>query len=73
MSGLSTPTATRTEKEAYCKIRENLQTGTKKFSFLYTRPDGTVVYKKPKPCNNLYNLDRMAAAKKIETLYIVEG
>ncbi|MSS83122.1 DUF927 domain-containing protein [Acidaminococcus fermentans] len=47
--------------------------GHKKFSFLYTRPDGTVVYKKPKPCNNLYNLDRLTAAKKTETLYIVEG
>lgn len=60
-------------KEAYCKIREKFEDGHKKFSFLYTRPDGTVVYKKPKPCNNLYNLDRMAAAKKTETLYIVEG
>lgn len=60
-------------KEAYCKIREKFADGHKKFSFLYTRPDGTVVYKKPKPCNNLYNLDRLAAAKKTETLYIVEG
>lgn len=60
-------------KEAYCKIREKFADGHKKFSFLYTRPDGTVVYKKPKPCNNLYNLDRMTAAKKTETLYIVEG
>ena len=60
-------------KEAYCKIREKFADGHKKFSFLYTRPDGTVVYKKPKPCNNLYNLDRLTAAKKTETLYIVEG
>lgn len=60
-------------KEAYCKIREKFADGHKKFSFLYTGPDGTVIYKKPKPCNNLYNLDRMAAAKKTETLYIVEG
>lgn len=60
-------------KEAYCKIREKYEDGHKKFSFLYTRPDGVVVYKKPKPCNNLYNLDRLAAAKKTETLYIVEG
>ena len=60
-------------KEAYCKIREKFADGHKKFSFLYTGPDGTVVYKKPKPCNNLYNLDRMTAAKKTETLYIVEG
>lgn len=60
-------------KEAYCKIREKFADGHKKFSFLYTRPDGTVVYKKPKGCNNLYNLDRLTAAKKTETLYIVEG
>ena len=60
-------------KEAYCKIREKFADGHKKFSFLYTRPDGTVAYKKPKPCNNLYNLDRLTAAKKTETLYIVEG
>lgn len=60
-------------KEAYCKIREKFADGHKKFSFLYTQPDGTVVYKKPKPCNNLYNLDRLTAAKKTETLYIVEG
>lgn len=60
-------------REAYCKIREKFADGHKKFSFLHTRPDGTVVYKKPKPCNNLYNLDRLTAAKKTETLYIVEG
>ena len=60
-------------KEAYCKIREKFTDGHKKFGFLYTRSDGTVVYKKPKPCNNLYNLDRLTAAKKTETLYIVEG
>lgn len=60
-------------KEAYCKIREKFADGHKKFSFLYTGPDGTVIYKKPKPCNNLYNLDRLTAAKKTETLYIVEG
>lgn len=60
-------------KEAYCKIREKFTDGHKKFSFLYTRTDGTVVYKKPQPCNNLYNLDRLTAAKKTETLYIVEG
>lgn len=60
-------------REAYCKIREKFEDGHKKFTFLYTRPDGVVVYKKPKPCNNLYNLDRLAAAKKTETLYIVEG
>lgn len=60
-------------KEAYCKIREKFADGHKKFSFLYTRPDGAVVYKKPKPCNNLYNLDRLEAARKTETLYIVEG
>lgn len=60
-------------KEAYCKIREKFEDGHKKFTFLHTAPDGTVVYKKPKPCNNLYNLDRLAAAKKTETLYIVEG
>ena len=60
-------------KEAYCKIREKFEDGHKKFSFLHTAPDGTVIYKKPKPCNNLYNLDRLAAAKKTETLYIVEG
>lgn len=60
-------------REAYCKIREKFADGYKKFSFLYTRPDGVVVYKKPKPCNNLYNLDRLTAAKKTETLYIVEG
>lgn len=60
-------------KEAYCKIREKFADGHKHFSFLHTRPDGTVVYKKPKPCNNLYNLDRLTAAKKTETLYIVEG
>ena len=60
-------------KESYCKIREKFADGHKKFSFLYTRPDGTVIYKKPKPCNNLYNLDRLTAAKKTETLYIVEG
>lgn len=59
--------------EAYCKIRKKFEDGHKKFSFLHTRPDGTVVYKKPKPCNNLYNLDRLTAAKKTETLYIVEG
>ena len=60
-------------REAYCKIREKFADGHKKFSFLYTGPDGTVIYKKPKPCNNLYNLDRLTAAKKTETLYIVEG
>jgi putative DNA primase/helicase len=60
-------------REAYCKIREKFEDGHKHFSFLYTDPDGTVIYKKPKPCNNLYNLDRLAAAKKTETLYIVEG
>lgn len=60
-------------KEAYCKIREKYEDGHKHFSFLHTRPDGTVVYKKPKPCNNLYNLDRLAAADSNEPLYIVEG
>lgn len=60
-------------KEAYCKIREKFEDGHKKFSFLHTAPDGTVIYKKPKPCNNLYNLDRLEAADSNEPLYIVEG
>lgn len=60
-------------KEAYCKIREKFEDGHKKFSFLHTAPDGTVIYKKPEPCNNLYNLDRLAAADSNEPLYIVEG
>ncbi len=60
-------------REAYCKIREKFEDGHKKFSFLHTAPDGTVKYKKPNPCNNLYNLDRLAAADSNEPLYIVEG
>ena len=65
-------------KEAYCKIREKFEDGHKKFSFLYTDADGNLVYKKPKHCNNLYNLDKLdklakAAADSNKPLYIVEG
>lgn len=60
-------------REAYCKIREKFEDGHKKFSFLHTAPDGNPVYKKPDGCNNLYNLDRLAAADSNEPLYIVEG
>ena len=63
-------------KEAYCKIREKFADGHKKFSFLYTDADGNLVYKKPKHCNNLYNLDKLdkLATEAPDTpLYIVEG
>ncbi len=63
-------------KEAYCKIREKFADGHKKFSFLYTDADGNLVYKKPKHCNNLYNLDKLdklATAAPDTPLYIVEG
>ena len=63
-------------REAYCKIREKFADGHKKFSFLYTDADGNLVYKKPKHCNNLYNLDKLdklAKAAPDTPLYIVEG
>ena len=63
-------------REAYCKIREKFEDGHKKFSFLYTDADGNLVYKKPKHCNNLYNLDKLdklAKAAPDTPLYIVEG
>lgn len=60
-------------KEMYSKIRRKFEDGHKTFSFIYTDPDGTVHYNKPNSCNNLYNLDRLAAAKKTDRLYIVEG
>ena len=63
-------------REAYCKIREKFAGGHKKFSFLYTDADGNLVYKKPKHCNNLYNLDKLdklAKAAPDTPLYIVEG
>ena len=63
-------------REAYCKIREKFADGHKKFSFLYTDADGNLVYKKPKHCNNLYNLDKLdklATAAPDTPLYIVEG
>lgn len=60
-------------QEAYRKTRLKYQDGCKKFNFLHTRPDGTVVHKKPAGCNNLYNLDRLAAAAPDTPLYIVEG
>lgn len=63
-------------REAYCKIREKFADGHKKFSFLYTDADGNLVYKKPKHCNNLYNLDKLdkLATEAPDTpLYIVEG
>lgn len=63
-------------REAYCKIREKFEDGHKKFGFLYTDADGNLVYKKPKHCNNLYNLDKLdklAKAAPDTPLYIVEG
>lgn len=60
-------------QEAYRKTRLKYQDGCKKFNFLHTRPDGTVVHKKPDGCNNLYNLDKLDAATPDTHLYIVEG
>lgn len=60
-------------KEAYRKTRLKYQDGCKKFRFSHTRPDGTVVPKKPDGCNNLYNLDKLDAATPDTLLYIVEG
>lgn len=63
-------------REAYCKIREKFADGHKKFNFLYTDANGNLVYKKPKHCNNLYNLDKLdklAKAAPDTPLYIVEG
>nr|DAL33535.1 MAG TPA_asm: DNA directed DNA polymerase [Caudoviricetes sp.] len=60
-------------KESYRKIRKKWADGHKAFSFVSTGPDGSVQYRKPDNSNNLYNLDRLAAAKKDTPLYIVEG
>lgn len=60
-------------KEAYRKTRLKYQDGHKDFRFSHTRPDGTVVPKKPDGCNNLYNLDKLDAATPDTPLYIVEG
>lgn len=60
-------------KPEYQKIRRKFEDGHKIFSFCYTDADGQVKYKKPDGCDNLYNLDRMAAADPSTILYIVEG
>lgn len=60
-------------QEAYRKTRLKYQDGHKDFRFSHTRPDGTVVPKKPDGCNILYNLDKLDAATPDTPLYIVEG
>lgn len=60
-------------KEAYRKTRRKYQDGHKEFRFKYQDKDGNTVWGKPDGCNNLYNLDRLAAATPGTTLYIVEG
>ena len=60
-------------KEAYRKTRRKYQDGHKDFRFKYQDKDGNTVWGKPAGCNNLYNLDRLAAATPGTTLYIVEG
>lgn len=57
---------------AYCKQRTKYSNGKKKFTFHYTA-DGKKVFKKPKFCNNLYQLDQLEQADSDTTLYIVEG
>lgn len=60
-------------KEAYRKNRQKYQDGSKDFRFNYQDEKGNTVWSKPAGCNNLYNLDRLAAADSNEPLYIVEG
>lgn len=60
-------------KPEYQKIRRKFEDGHKVFSFCFTDENGQVQYKKPEDCDNLYNLDRMAAAEPSTILYIVEG
>ncbi len=58
---------------SYYKTRTKYSNGKKKFCFWYYDAKGTKSYKKPPDCNNLYNLDLLAAAEPSQTLYIVEG
>lgn len=60
-------------KEAYRKNRVKFKDGSKKFRFEYQDKSGNTKPKKPDGCNNLYNLDRLAAATPDTPLYIVEG
>ena len=60
-------------KPEYQKIRRKFEDGHKVFSFCYTDENGQIQYKKPEGCDNLYNLDRMAASDPGTLLYIVEG
>lgn len=60
-------------KEAYRKNRVKFKDGSKKFRFEYQDKSGNTKPKKPDGCNNLYNLDKLAAADSNEPLYIVEG
>lgn len=60
-------------KPEYQKVRRKFEDGHKVFSFCFTNENGQVQYKKPEGCDNLYNLDRLAAADPSTILYIVEG
>lgn len=60
-------------QEAYRKTRLKYQDGHKDFRFKYQDENGNTVWSKPDGCNNLYNLDRLAAADSNKPLYIVEG
>lgn len=57
----------------YDKIRRKFEDKHKEFSFVYTDQGDRAVYRKPDGCDNLYNLDRLAAADPSTILYIVEG
>lgn len=62
--------------EAYRKTRTKFSDGSKIFTFKHRLPSGSMSFKKPEGCNNLYNLDLMAKALKehsTDTIYIVEG
>ncbi len=56
----------------YYKNRKKYRSGDKVFSF-YHFAGGVRQNTKPKDASNFYNLEKLAAAKPEETLYIVEG